>query len=233
MRLRVATYNIRKCIGLDWRRRPDRVLSVINELQADIIALQEADRRFGAKLATLAHATLVDAGWQAASVAAHEGGLGWHGNAVLLAPSFELDSASRLTLPRLEPRGAVIVDVRRDGVALRIVGTHLGLTAGKRAAQAVAIAEALADRPPRPTIMMGDMNEWRPQGGCIAIFMQTMVFAAPAPTFHATRPVAALDRIAASPDIAILRHGVHASEAARRASDHLPLWADIALRSAE
>ena len=45
--IRVATYNIRKSVGQDWRRRPDRVLAVLSEIDADIVALQEVDRRFG------------------------------------------------------------------------------------------------------------------------------------------------------------------------------------------
>ena len=51
--IRIATYNIRKCVGLDWRRRPDRVIRVLAEIDADIVALQEADRRLGRRAATL------------------------------------------------------------------------------------------------------------------------------------------------------------------------------------
>jgi Metal-dependent hydrolase len=80
VRLRVASYNIRKCVGLDWRRRPDRVLAVLAEIGADVVALQEADRRFGAKLSALPPETLAEAGWHAAPVAPHPGGLGWRGN---------------------------------------------------------------------------------------------------------------------------------------------------------
>jgi Metal-dependent hydrolase len=39
VRLRVASYNIRKCVGLDWRRQPDRVLAVLAEIEADFISL--------------------------------------------------------------------------------------------------------------------------------------------------------------------------------------------------
>ncbi len=52
---RVATYNIRKAIGTDRRRSPERILDVLAELDADVVALQEADRRFGPRLA--AHAS--------------------------------------------------------------------------------------------------------------------------------------------------------------------------------
>ena len=53
MQLKVASYNIRKAVGLDWRRRPARVLDVLNEIGADIVALQEVDRRFGSRISAL------------------------------------------------------------------------------------------------------------------------------------------------------------------------------------
>ena len=51
--IRVASYNIRKAIGTDRRRMPERVLEVLGEVDADIIALQEADRRFGVRSAAI------------------------------------------------------------------------------------------------------------------------------------------------------------------------------------
>ena len=39
--LRVATYNVHGCVGTDGRYDPDRVASVVAELDADIVALQE------------------------------------------------------------------------------------------------------------------------------------------------------------------------------------------------
>jgi endonuclease/exonuclease/phosphatase family metal-dependent hydrolase len=40
-RLRVATYNVHKCRGMDWRVNPARIVKVIREIDADVIALQE------------------------------------------------------------------------------------------------------------------------------------------------------------------------------------------------
>ena len=45
--MKVASYNIHKCRGLDGVTRPDRIVEVIRELGADVVALQEVDRRFG------------------------------------------------------------------------------------------------------------------------------------------------------------------------------------------
>jgi len=51
--IKVASYNIRKAIGTDRRRSPDRIIEVLNEVGADLVALQEADRRFGKRTAVL------------------------------------------------------------------------------------------------------------------------------------------------------------------------------------
>ncbi len=40
-RFRVATYNVHKCRGIDWKVRPERVLKVIQQMDADILAMQE------------------------------------------------------------------------------------------------------------------------------------------------------------------------------------------------
>src|SRR5215208_6629878 len=51
----VASYNMRKAIGLDRRRDPNRVLTVLREIDADIVALQEADKRFGGRASAVPH----------------------------------------------------------------------------------------------------------------------------------------------------------------------------------
>lgn len=227
MRIRVATYNIRKCVGLDWKRKPERVVGVIDELGADIVVLQEADRRFGKRLAALSHLHLTETHWTPAPLALHDGGIGWHGNAILVREGIEVEETHRLELPVLEPRGAVAADIVADGHRLRIVGAHLGLTGGMRVRQAHRIVEALERLPERPTIITGDMNNWQHQTGCIAVFASHFRLVPPQPTFHATRPVAALDRIALSGGIDLIAQGVVREGEARRASDHLPLWADL------
>ena len=232
MRLKVATYNIRKCVGLDWKRKPERVLAVIDHLDVDILVLQEADRRFGRRLTTLSHSSLGDAGWRAVPVAQHDGGIGWHGNAILVREGIEIEDSHRFDLPALEPRGAIVADLNVDGHSLRAVGTHLGLTHGMRVRQAHHIIVELDRFEPRPTVILGDMNTWKPQGGCISIFSERFHFAPPSATYHASRPVAALDRIGVTEGIAVRDQGVIREGFAARASDHLPLWAELELTSA-
>ncbi|NNU81173.1 metal-dependent hydrolase [Halovulum dunhuangense] len=227
--LRIASYNIRKCVGLDWRRRPARVMEVIDALGADVIALQEADRRLGPRRAALPHDMVARAGWHA--LPGHAAGgvsLGFHGNAILLRPEAEIEELAPLHLPALEPRGALVADIRLRGRGLRIVGVHLGLRRRDRRRQIMAIAADLALRDPRPTIIMGDFNSW---GGAedFAALGPGFAVHAPGHSFHAARPLAPLDRIVTGPGVTLTAHGVHRDGPAPRASDHLPIWADIAV----
>ena len=40
-RIRIVTYNVHKCRGLDRKVRPDRILKVLKDIDADVVALQE------------------------------------------------------------------------------------------------------------------------------------------------------------------------------------------------
>ncbi len=225
--LRIASYNIRKGIGLDRRRRPERALEVMADMGADIIAVQEADRRLGDRPAALTEA-MIRAGsdFVPVQVATNAVSLGWHGNAILLRKGLKVSGITRVDLPSLEPRGAVMVDL--DGpIALTVVATHLGLMRKNRQAQLTAIRAALATRPHRPSIILGDFNEWSDSRGLEPLADQYTVHS-PGKSFHAARPIAALDRIALSSDLTLLDAGVEQQGTARVASDHLPIWADIA-----
>ena len=225
----VASYNIRKAIGSDRRRRPDRILDVLGEIDADIVALQEADRRFGERATALPlHMIAEHSPYVPVPLDVRPGSIGWHGNALLVRRSARVTAHATIVLPALEPRGAVTADIEVDGVTVRVVGMHLDLSGLWRRRQAHAILAGLAAMPRKlPTILMGDMNEWRPAGGCLKDFAQDFRFAETGPSFHARRPVARLDRIVVSADVQIAQAGVHRSPGARTASDHLPIWARL------
>ncbi len=230
-RLRVASYNIRKCIGLDRRRNPARSLAVINHLQADIVALQEADRRLGTRPAALPrHLLETGSDFVPAPVATHPGSLGWHGNAILLQRGLAPVTMHRLALPGLEPRGAVIVDVIFPGTTepLRVVGVHLGLMRRHRLKQLAWLRRHLDQLPVARTVILGDFNEWSSQRG-MAPLEDHFTIHTPGRSYHAAHPVGHLDRIATGPGIRLLDSGVLDQGAAQRASDHLPIWADIEL----
>jgi len=221
--VRLASYNIRKCVGLDRRRDPLRSLEVINSLDGDLIALQEADRRLGNRPAALPR-DLIKAGSDFYPLNLDETGvsLGWHGNAILLRKGLKAGATSTLILPGLEPRGAVITTVGN----LRIIAVHLGLIRRYRMMQMQAITTALAKLPVMPTVIMGDFNEWSRMGG-MAPLQPDFTVHAPGLSYHAARPVAALDRFAISHNLHLNAAGVLKTKIAKRASDHLPVWADI------
>ena len=227
--IRVASYNMRKAIGTDRRRRPERTLHVLNELGADIVALQEADRRFGSRASAVPlHMFDEHSDYKPVPLETRAGSIGWHGNALLVRKGVEILEHHLFHLPSLEPRGAVLAEVRVDGTVVRVVGMHLDLSGLWRRRQAHAILAHLAERdPPLPTVMMGDLNEWSSQGGCLRDFAAHHDFAPCGRSFHARRPIAQLDRIMVSRDLAIAASGAHASATSRRASDHLPVWAEL------
>jgi endonuclease/exonuclease/phosphatase family metal-dependent hydrolase len=227
--IRVASYNMRKAIGTDRRRRPDRTLEVLRELDADVIALQEADRRFGSRLSALPpHLIEEHSDYKPVPFDARAGSIGWHGNAILVKKSVEVIDREILHLPSLEPRGAVLADLRLDGVTIRVVGMHLDLSGLWRRRQAHAILAHLATRNSiSRTVLMGDLNEWSANGGCLRDFGNHLRFADCGRSFHARRPIAQLDRIMVSDGLNILESGAHHSATARKASDHLPIWAKL------
>ena len=107
MQLTFASYNIRKAMGLDGRRDPERIIAVLREIEADVVALQEADRRFGRRQAALPR-QLIDnyTDYQIAPLAMTIEGMAWHGNALLVRRGIGVASVRPDALPVLEPRGA-------------------------------------------------------------------------------------------------------------------------------
>lgn len=229
--LKVASYNIRKAIGTDRRRSPERIIDVLNELDADVIALQEADRRFGKRVAVLPEWLLEQhSRYRAVQLGAQPESMGWHGNALLIRREHSLLACGQVPLPCLEPRGAVTATVDCGGQAVRVVGMHLDLSGLWRRRQAAAVLHFL-EQPGHQdvdaTIMMGDLNEWSAARGCLQDFARSFAFAPCGRSFHARRPVAALDRIMWQGGLTLADCGVHSSAASRKGSDHLPVWASF------
>jgi endonuclease/exonuclease/phosphatase family metal-dependent hydrolase len=228
--LRVASYNIRKAIGTDRRRVPERVIDVLNEIDADVIALQEADRRFGIRSAAIPPRLLEShSDYKPVPLNVQHDSMGWHGNAILVRKAAEIAHFDVLHLPCLEPRGATMAEVTLGKAHLRIFGMHLDLSGLWRRRQAAAVIHAAAQREDMATVLMGDLNEWSADRGCLADFARHYSFAPCGRSFHARRPVARLDRIMHCNRMKLTDCGVHMSASARKASDHLPIWAEFAL----
>src|SRR5881275_1866415 len=210
-----ASYNMRKAIGLDRRRDPHRILKVLHEIDADIVALQEADKRMGGRGSAVPH-ELIDSHGLYKPVplgVRHKRvfdkarkhtdrllnldtrNIGWHGNAILVKRHIGVLGCSALDLPTLEPRGAVMAELLIGDQPIRVVGMHLDLSGLWRKRQMRAILDAISARPQKmPTVLMGDTNEWRTEAGCLREIEPDFHVAPTGPSFRRRHPVAALDR---------------------------------------
>ncbi len=230
--IKVATYNVRKCVGLDRRRNPERTLCVLNEIDADIIALQEADKRFGQRDSCLP-VELIDkmTTWKHVDFRVRPHSIGWHGNAILVRKEMDVRDARPLDLPMLEPRGAIEVIVHWKGQNIRVIGVHLDISGLWRRRQIRALLGHLDTvHSYMPTIIMGDFNQWSDRGALSEFaFHHHRIIKTPK-SFHTSHPVAQLDRIIVSHDVTVDDSGCHISALSTRASDHLPVWAQLRLK---
>ena len=225
----VATYNVHRWTSVAARRGPDpeRAHFVISELGADVIALQEVVRPFAGEdpLVRLADRLRLHIAYVTTRIHRH----GELGNAILSRWPIAGASLLDLSFSRMERRTAVAVQLASDAGPLSLVATHLALVDRTRHRQ----VRHLLDHPQLqgPVLLLGDMNLWRTNDKA------TKTLEAELPThseidwpasFPAARPVLALDRIYAR-GAKVLEVRAHATPAARRASDHLPVVARVAL----
>ena len=231
MQLVFVSYNIHKGVGLDRRRDPERILSILRETDADVIALQEADRRFGERASVLPRHMIEDyTPWKVVPVAGLPLSIGWHGNALLIRRDIEIVDARPVPLPTLEPRGAICAHLQIGKQSLRVIGMHLDLSGLRRRHQIEAICRHLDEgNEPHPAVLMGDLNEWSPQAGALRAFPHDLRVLAPGRSFPARRPLAQLDRIVVSKQWQVEATGVHHSALSAVGSDHLPVWARLRL----
>lgn len=222
----LATYNIHRCIGGDGRFAPERVVEVMKEIDADVIALQEVESRATAGFDMLGH--LASAmGMHSIAGPTLARGEGHYGNALLTRLDILDRRSIDISVPGCEPRGAIEARLRYDGRVFCVVATHLGLRPSERRRQVQQLLNRFRPDLQGPAALLGDINEWylwgRPLRWLHIYFKST---AAPR-TFPARWPMFALDRIWIRPRAALARLEAHVSPAARVASDHLPVKAHI------
>ncbi len=223
--MRVATYNVHDCIGRDGRHDPARITAILAGLDADLIALQEVTLDTAGEL--------VERFESATALRAIEGslferGVGRYGNLVLTRDRVAEARLHDLSFRGREPRGCIEVAVEQDGVKVRVFATHLGLRRAERRSQLARIGES-ASAAGEACIVLGDLNTWTHTAGLKRLaeqgFAQLPVRSFPTHPW----PVAALDRILARPPAVLKRCWRYDSAAARQASDHFPVLADLRL----
>ena len=232
--MKIASYNIHKCRGTDGLIRPDRIIEVIGQIGADVIALQEVDHRFGRRgglldLTTIRRKTGMQLLVQSDVPHRH----GWHGNALLVRGEPKSYRRARLRLPGFEPRGAIVAELDLGEGQFRVIAVHLGLLRLSRLDQARALLDIFLGLPRMPTILLGDFNEWRRRRrSALGLLEPTFGVAPSILSFPSRRPIFPLDRILGWPAGLITDLAIHDTSLALQSSDHLPLTARVRLSSA-
>jgi len=142
--VRVVTYNIHTCVGVDRRYDPRRISMVLQEIDADIACLQEVDtcrpgERNADQWAYLGAAT----GCRVIKGTGVRQPRGRFGNAILTRFPVLAARLIDLTVAGYEPRAAIDADVLIGDRVLRVVATHFGLHAAERRQQANRLMAAL------------------------------------------------------------------------------------------
>lgn len=241
--LRVMTYNVHSCVGIDGKFAAERIARVIARANPDVVALQELDAgraRTG--------------GENQAEQIAHYLEMQFHfyphihiedekyGDAVLTHLPMRIIKTGPLPghLPggKLEPRGALWVTIDLHGTEVNIVNTHLGLTSRERMAQIEAL---LGDEwlgrlnGDQPVILCGDFNSVPSSKGYRLLcsrFSDAQTHLKdhrPVCTFYSRLPSFRIDHVFINPGIRVTGITVPRSELAKVASDHLPLIADLTI----
>ncbi|MGQ0657111.1 MAG: endonuclease/exonuclease/phosphatase family protein [Chromatiales bacterium] len=241
--VRIMTYNVHSCRGLDGKVAPERIARVIADYEPDIVALQELDvgrpRTGGVDQAHLiARYLKMDFHFHPALRVAEE----QYGDAILTHLPMRLIKADRLpghpSRPGLEPRGALWVAITVDDIDLQVINTHLGLRRTERVAQMRELLDAgwLADPACQPPLVLcGDFN-----GGPLSTVYRLLSAdlrdaqkgakpGRPKNTWFSGYPTRRIDHIFVDPGIEVVGVEVPSTRLVRIASDHLPVIAEIRL----
>lgn len=224
---RLATYNIHSFIGRAGAYAPARTLMQIEQLQAEVVALQEVrgdDRQGMEMLAAMARANDYELvlGPTMVEQPGHH-----YGNALLVRSKHVESRRHNLSRPGREPRGAIEVRARLAGEPWRIFATHLGLSPRERRWQVQSLLREIRRDEGVNTVLMGDLNEWFMWGRPLRWLKRYFRLSEQPPTFPSRWPLLALDRVWVHPCARL--HSVSAVKTplSRSVSDHLPLLAEI------
>lgn len=237
MQLRVVTYNVHKCRGLDRRVRPARIVEVLREIDADIIALQEVLSLQGG-LRDKDQARFISEELEMSCALGgtriHKGAM--YGNVVLSRLPLVETRNYDITVRGREERGCMRADISANGSGLlHVFNVHLGTAFVERRHQGRKLVnEAILnnDELSGARIMLGDFNEWT--RGLTTKLLTSHLTSADIRT-HLKRsrtypwvlPLMHLDHIYFDNSLDLERMTLHKSRVALVASDHLPLVADF------
>ena len=221
--VRLLTWNVHGGVGLDGVRDFSRIVDHIAAIDADIVALQEVEGRNRGDRSlpmTIIRDRLGHEGISASTIEAPDGDYGQ----VLLSrwPLVEVVTHD-LSIGCFERRRALAATAQTPAGELRVIATHLGLRFGERSQQVRALCAALDDK--RPTVLMGDFNDWVRYRSAQVLLEQEFAEFTKLRTYPARVPLFALDRIFCRP--AGMLVSAEVSKSKPLYSDHLPLVATL------
>ncbi len=237
--LRVATYNVHGCVGMDRQRSEARIAEVIAGMPADLVALQELDlgriRSTGVDQAQLVAEQL---GWQRIFLPAMRNGDEQYGNAII--SRYPLTLARAVELPGegswycREKRVAIWAIAVTEAGPVQVINTHFGLGRAERFLQAKFLTEALASAPAdEPLLLLGDFNSLPGSPAIAHLRSQLRSVRALLPaagscrTFPTRFPSVAVDHIFVNDALQPVALRVARTPLARIASDHYPFVAEL------
>jgi endonuclease/exonuclease/phosphatase family metal-dependent hydrolase len=229
--LRVATYNVHKCRGMDLRVNLGRTLAVLQQLDSDIVAVQEI---FEQQALSFADRLAMDFRFAGARQLAGEA----YGNAVFSRLPLGDAVVHDLTIAGREPRNCIGVRIDLDeGHAVHLFALHLGTSFFERRKQAERLlAKDVLDGSParNPRIVLGDFNEWT--RGLVTHSLSNLMKNADVAehlgrgrTYPGMVPFLHLDHIYYDEPLRLHQLRLHRTIDSLLASDHLPLVADFQL----
>jgi endonuclease/exonuclease/phosphatase family metal-dependent hydrolase len=242
--LRIVTYNVHKCRGLDRRVRPARIASVLRELDADIIALQEVLCVGGAaREMDQARFIAEELGYEYCLGENRRLGGGAYGNVILSRLPWRHVRNYDITWRGRERRGCLRVDIEMGngatGQLLHLFNVHLGTAYIERRHQA---RQLVGERILGSTeltgarVILGDFNEWT-KGLATRLLTERLqsvdlrTHLRSPRTYPGPLPLVHLDHIYFDPALELQQLTLHKSRTALVASDHLPLVADFRVRT--
>ncbi len=243
-RFRIVTYNIHKCVGIDRRLRPERIVDVLREIDADIIAMQEVlclqaqgqeQGSEGDQAHFIARALGLD--FRLGENRRLKGGA--YGNVVLSRLPIVAARNHDISVVGREQRGCLRVDIDLRGrQLLHIYNVHLGTSFTERRSQARKLLhdDVLKNGDHSgPRVLLGDFNEWT-RGLASRLLNEHFQSAdirahlGHAKTYPGVLPFLHLDHIYFDEALELIDASLHRSRVALMASDHLPIVADFAVR---
>ena len=233
--LRIATYNIHRCRGLDGRTNSSRVADVIRSIEPDVIALQEV---IGAGPHLAGHAEELGAqlgmGWVMAPTRHLRGAL--FGNVVLSRHPIIHHAQYDLSWKTCEPRCCQRVDIAFGDDTLHLYNVHLGTAFLERRYQAGRLSAIVHDRRiAQPKVVLGDFNEWM-RGLATTLLTERLqsidlrAHLRRRRTYPGVFPVLHLDHIYYDGCVEVVKLDLPRTRRALMASDHLPLVAELKIQ---